>query len=225
MEQHTVFDWARRQRTGVPEVVLAESKTNAQLLDILDAHEDRDEPLLLTRLTADQIDALSDRDLEIQPEARTAVFKSPMIADDAPRIGVVTAGTSDRPVGLESKVSAQFFGLHATLYTDVGVAGLWRVQKILPELTAMDLIIAVAGMEGALFSVLAGLVPSAVIAVPTSVGYGVAEGGRAALASALSSCAPGLVTVNIDNGFGAAAAARKLLRHSFEVSKPMADQG
>ncbi len=215
MEQHTVFDWARGQRTGVPEVVFAEGKTNAQLLDILEAHELRSEPLLFTRLKDDQLDLLAQRDLKIETEARTAVFKSPKIDEDAPRLAVVTAGTSDLPVALESKVTAQFFGMNATLYADVGVAGLWRVQRILPELITMDLVIAVAGMEGALFSVLAGLVPSAVIAVPTSVGYGMAEGGRAALASALSGCAPGLVTVNIDNGFGAAAAARKLLRHRF----------
>lgn len=216
MEHHTVFDWSRRQRTGVPEVVFAEGKTNGQLLDILDAHEQHAEPLLFTRLTADQMEALSARDLQIEPQARTATYRLPDIAQNAPRVAVVAAGTSDLSVALESQVAARFFGLNVTLYADVGVAGLWRIERILPELVSAELIIAVAGMEGALFSVLAGLVPSAIIAVPTSIGYGVAGAGKTALASALASCAPGLVVVNIDNGFGAAAAARKLLRHRFE---------
>jgi NCAIR mutase (PurE)-related protein len=215
MEHHTVFDWSRRQRTGVPEVVFAEGKTNAQLLDILDAHEQHAESLLFTRLTADQMESLSARDLRIEPQARTATYRLPDIAQNAPRVAVVAAGTSDLSVALESQVAARFFGLNVTLHADVGVAGLWRLERILPELVSAELIIAVAGMEGALFSVLAGLVPGAVIAVPTSVGYGVAEAGKTALASALASCAPGLVVVNIDNGFGAAAAARKLLRHLF----------
>lgn len=197
----------------MPEVVFAEGKTSEQLLDILDAHEQRAEPLLFTRLTAGQMDSLSGRDLEIEQLARTAIYNMPSIGLAAPKIAIVAAGTSDLPVARESRNAARYFGLDAELYADAGVAGLWRLQKILPELLTKDLIITVAGMEGALFSVLAGLVPCAVIAVPTSVGYGVAEGGQAALSSALASCAPGLVAVNIDNGFGAAAAARKMLRH------------
>ena len=106
---------------------------------------------------------------------------------------------------------APFFGKPALLVLDVGVAGLWRLLERMEEIRRCRVVIAVAGMEGALFSVLAGLVRAPVIAVPTSVGYGVAEGGKAALSSALASCAPGLVTVNIDNGFGAAAAAVKML--------------
>ena len=125
-------------------------------------------------------------------------------------IGIVCAGTSDLPVAREAQATLAFCGHTAPLIADVGVAGLWRLQDRLPEITRFKIVIAVAGMEGALFSVLAGLVRAPVIAVPTSVGYGVAEGGRAALTSALASCAPGIVTVNIDNGFGAAAAAIKM---------------
>lgn len=224
MEHHTNFDWQRRERTGVPEVVFAEGKTSAQVLDILGAHQERSEPLLFTRLTEEQMGLLADHDVQIEQQARTAIFNLPNLQEGAPRIAVVAAGTSDLPVALESRTAARFFGMEATLHADAGVAGLWRVQKILPELLATDLIIAVAGMEGALFSVLAGLVPHAVIAVPTSVGYGVAEGGKAALSSALASCAPGLVTVNIDNGFGAAAAARKMLRHKLEPVPSTADR-
>ena len=214
MDTHTIFDWARRQRTGVPEAVFSEGKTSAQLLDILDAHMKREEPLLFTRLTPEQSEILAGQGLNVEAQARTATYRMPDLPEDAPTVAVVAAGTSDLPVALECQVSSRFLGLDADLHVDVGVAGLWRLEKIMPELAAADLIIAVAGMEGALFSVLAGLVPCAVIAVPTSVGYGVSEGGRTALASALSSCAPGLVTVNIDNGFGAAAAARKLLSRS-----------
>jgi NCAIR mutase (PurE)-related protein len=127
-------------------------------------------------------------------------------------IGIVAAGTSDLPVAREAARTLAFAGHHAEIIADVGVAGLWRLLGCLDALRQCRVLIAVAGMEGALFSVLAGLVKAPVIAVPTSVGYGIAEGGKAALYAALASCAPGLVVVNIDNGFGAAAAAIKMLR-------------
>ncbi|MPT24476.1 MAG: nickel pincer cofactor biosynthesis protein LarB, partial [Starkeya sp.] len=127
------------------------------------------------------------------------------------RIAVVAAGTSDLPVAREVVRTLAFNGQGARLVADVGVAGLWRLMERIEEIRACRVVIAVAGMEGALFSVLGGLVAAPVIAVPTSVGYGVAEGGRAALTSALASCAPGVVAVNIDNGFGAACAALKML--------------
>ena len=212
MEDHTIFDWTRRARTGVPEVVYAESKSVEQLVDILQAHEERNEPLLFTRLTPEQLEALSGRGLDVDTAARTAVHLLAEVPASAPRVAIVAAGTSDLPIAREAQIAAQFFGLNTSFHIDVGVAGLWRLEAILPEIEDAKLIIAVAGMEGALFSVLAGLVPCAVIAVPTSVGYGVSEGGRTALSSALSSCAPGILTVNIDNGLGAAAAARKILR-------------
>lgn len=208
---HTVIDWDRAQRTGVPEVILAGSKTSDQLRDIVEAHRSRQQPLLLTRLTDRQMGDLSDLPLEVEPLGRTATLLAPEPARDAPKLGIVSAGTSDLPVAQEAHVSARFLGLDATLFADLGVAGLWRLRDRLDEISRFPLLIAVAGMEGALFSVLAGLVRAPVIAVPTSVGYGVSEGGKAALSSALASCAPGIVTVNIDNGFGAAAAARKFL--------------
>lgn len=211
IETHTVFDWDRADRTGIPEVVLAHSKSAQQLLDILQAHVARGQPLLLTRLTDDHMAALQDTPLVMDTTARVASYAAPDVPPAAPRIGIVTAGTSDLPVALEAYHTARFLGLDPQLFMDIGVAGLWRLQERLEELRTFPLLIAVAGMEGALFSVLAGLVSSPVIAVPTSVGYGVAEGGKAALTSALGSCAPGIVTVNIDNGFGAAAAARKFL--------------
>ncbi len=129
---------------------------------------------------------------------------------DSPPIGIVCAGTSDLTVAGEACRTLEFLGRRSVLYADVGVAGLWRLLDIVEPLRSHSILIAVAGMEGALFSVLAGLVPGLIIAVPTSVGYGVASGGQAALHSALASCSPGIVCVNIDNGFGAAAAAHKM---------------
>jgi NCAIR mutase (PurE)-related protein len=124
---------------------------------------------------------------------------------------VVAAGTSDLPVAHEAARTLVFHGVAAPVLADVGVAGLWRLMRHVEEIRRHPVVIAVAGMEGALFSVLGGLVRAPVIAVPASVGYGVAGGGQAALTAALASCAPGVVAVNIDNGFGAAIAAIKML--------------
>ncbi len=132
----------------------------------------------------------------------------------AGRVAIVCGGTSDLAVAREAIRTLAFAGESATLLADVGVAGLWRLMERLDDIRRHRVVIAVAGMEGALFSVLAGLVPCAMIAVPTSIGYGVAEGGRTALNAALASCASGLLVVNIDNGFGAAHAALRILGHA-----------
>jgi NCAIR mutase (PurE)-related protein len=126
-------------------------------------------------------------------------------------VAIVCGGTSDMPVAGEALRTLAFEGEAATLLPDVGVAGLWRLTERLEDIRRHRVVIAVAGMEGALFSVLGGLVPCAVIAVPTSVGYGVSKGGRTALNAALASCASGLAVVNIDNGFGAAHVALRIL--------------
>ena len=210
MTSHTMFDWDRSERTGVPEVVLAEHKSIAQLSDIASDAMSRERPLRMTRLTPAQIEGLDHLPLAFDPLARTATLNAPAPADDACNIGIVTAGTSDLAVAMEAANSASFLGLRPRVFADIGVAGLWRLQGVIDEIRTFPILIAVAGMEGALFSVLAGLVRAPVIAVPTSVGYGVAHGGHAALHSALASCSPGLMVVNIDNGFGAAAAARKI---------------
>jgi len=211
MERHTIFDWSRKARTGIPEAVFAEGKALSHLHDVIREHIDRNAPLLITRLTPAQIDGLRDLPLSVDDLARTATLDAPEPDHDAPVVAIVTAGTSDLSVAREAEVAANFMGLRTELIADVGVAGLWRLEAHLQALTAHRLIIAVAGMEGALFSVLAGLVTAPIIAVPTSVGYGVAKDGSVALGSALGGCAPGVVCVNIDNGFGAAAAAAKIL--------------
>ena len=170
--------------------------------------------MLLTRLSESDFALLPQplkATLDYDPLSRTAVHGGPAPLS-VTGAGVVCAGTSDLPVAREAARTLAFHGYEGPLIADVGVAGLWRLMRRLDEIRALSVVIAVAGMEGALFSVLAGLIEAPVIAVPTSVGYGAALGGAAALSSALASCAPGLVCVNIDNGFGAACAAIKMLR-------------
>lgn len=207
-----LIDWDRERRTGIAEAVLCDGKSTAQIGAILQAAGDR--ALLLTRLDEARFAALPDalrRRLDHDPLSRTAFFGAvPAPARRGPV--VVCAGTSDLPVAQEAARTLHFHGYSAPVIADVGVAGLWRLLQRIDEIRTFDVVIAVAGMEGALFSVLAGLVDAPVIAVPTSIGYGVAMGGRAALHAALASCSTGVVAVNIDNGFGAAGAALRLLR-------------
>ncbi len=214
------IDWDRERRTGVPEAVFCQGKTAAQIDAIVAAAGDR--RLLLTRLSAATHDALAPGTraaLDHDPASATAIL-GPALPLAASGIGIVAAGTSDLPVAREAARTLAFAGHGTEIVADVGVAGLWRLLARIDELCRFQVLIAVAGMEGALFSVLAGLVEAPVVAVPTSVGYGVSAGGRAALHSALASCAPGLVVVNIDNGFGAAAAALKILRAVGRAQRP-----
>lgn len=201
------MDWERPQRTGLPEAVQCESKSPEQIAAILEAAGER--TLFLTRLSPEKRAVLSSA-LSYHAVSRTAVWGAiPALT----RTGavVVAAGTSDMPVAEEARQTLRFHGLDAPLLADIGVAGLWRLLARVDEIRQHRVVIAVAGMEGALFTVLAGLVAAPVIAVPASVGYGVASGGHAALTSALASCSPGVVTVNIDNGYGAACAALRIL--------------
>ncbi|WP_026785200.1 nickel pincer cofactor biosynthesis protein LarB [Pleomorphomonas koreensis] len=212
MSEDFRIDWDRERRTGTAEAVFSAGKSPEQIAAILAAAEGR--RLLLTHLTADALRLLPAElkaRLDHDPLSQTAVF-GPAQAVAPARVCIVAAGTSDLRVAREAARTLAFHGEGAHLVADVGVAGLWRLMAEIEAIRRHAVIIAVAGMEGALFSVLAGLVEAPVIAVPTSVGYGVAEGGRAALASALSACAPGIATVNIDNGFGAACLALRMLR-------------
>jgi NCAIR mutase (PurE)-related protein len=208
------LDWQRAGRTGTREAVLCEPKSAAQIDAIIAHATELGQRLLLTRLGPRKFSRLSvqARDaLDYDAVTRTAILGPLPVARGTGRITIVCGGTSDVPVAREASRTLAFEGETATFLADVGVAGLWRLMERLDDIRRHRVVIAVAGMEGALFSVLAGLVPCAVIAVPTSVGYGVAEGGRTALHAALASCASGLVVVNIDNGFGAAHAALRIL--------------
>jgi NCAIR mutase (PurE)-related protein len=208
------LDWERIARTGTSEAVLCEPKSPQQI-DAIVAHAcSLDRRLLLTRLDRAKLDALSvptRQALDYDEVSRTAIVGTIPPPRSAARIAIVCGGTSDVAVAGEIERTLLFAGEPASRYIDVGVAGLWRLMEHLDDIRAHRVVIIAAGMEGALFSVLAGLVSSAVIAVPTSVGYGVSAGGHAALNAALASCASGLAVVNIDNGFGAAHVALRML--------------
>jgi len=207
------LDWERRRRLGFDEAVFCSGKSTAQLTAILDQVAAAEERMLLTRLDQAAFSALPDihrSALDHDPVSRTAFFGAP-IQVNARRAAVVTAGTSDVPVAAEAVRTLEFNGIGSLAIHDVGVAGLWRLVERIDEIKALPVVIVVAGMDGALPSVVGGLAPGLVIAVPTSVGYGAARHGETALNAALASCAPGLVVCNIDNGYGAACAAIRAL--------------
>jgi pyridinium-3,5-biscarboxylic acid mononucleotide synthase len=200
------WDRDREARTGIPEVVYGPGKTSAHLRQIF---EGTTELRIASRLSDDQMQVLSEL-ATIYPEARMAV-RNARQKRNMPVVPVITAGTADIPVALEAATTLEAMGVPVTSHFDVGVAGIHRLQSVLPELTAARVCIVVAGMDGALPAVVAGLVGAPVIGVPTSVGTGVALGGMVALNTMLASCSPGIAVVNIDNGFGAACLALKIL--------------
>jgi NCAIR mutase (PurE)-related protein len=204
-------DHHRTLRTGVPEVVYGERKSRAQIEAIARELHARQGLALATRVQPGDGAAL-ERALEgAVYEPRSRVLRWGGLARSGARVAVVCAGTSDLPVAEEAAQTLEAFGHEAVCFSDVGVAGLHRLVAALDELASVRVAIVVAGMEGALASVLGGLVSSPVIAVPTSVGYGAAFEGLAALLAMLNACAPGIGVVNIDNGFGAAALAHKIV--------------
>jgi len=209
-----VVDFGRGARIGLEEAVYCANKQAAQIEGVLAQHEARRHPCLLTRLSPQQFAALGDgwrSQLDYDPVSRTGFFLEGRRLGAVPQVAVVSGGSSDAPVCGEAARTLAFHGVASTRVEDVGVAGLWRLMDRLDEIRRHPVVIAVAGMEGALFSVLGGLVGGVVIAVPSSVGYGVAAAGDLSLRSALASCAPGIVVVNIDNGYGAACAALRVL--------------
>ncbi|MBK9116578.1 MAG: nickel pincer cofactor biosynthesis protein LarB [Betaproteobacteria bacterium] len=208
------LDWERPARTGASEAVLCEPKSAAQIDAIVEHAAALGRRLLFTRLAPEHHARLAAgvrAALDYDVASRTAILGGLPAPRAAGRIAIVAGGTSDAAVAREAARTLAFEGEAATLIVDVGVAGLWRVMERLPEIRAHRVVIAVAGMEGALFSVLSGLVACPVLAVPVSVGYGVGAGGQVALNAALASCASGLSVLNIDNGFGAAHAALRIL--------------
>lgn len=207
-------DTGREERTGQPEVIYGPGKTPAQVVSVARALVLADvQPIVVTRATEAQARAVREEMPEAvhHPQAELVVIRSSGHEADA-RIAVVSAGTSDLRVAEEAALVAEAFGLQVDRIVDVGVAGIHRVLARVPTLERAACVIVVAGMEGALPSVVAGLIPAPVVAVPTSVGYGASFGGLAALLGMLSSCVPGVVTVNVDNGLGAAMAAHRIVR-------------
>jgi NCAIR mutase (PurE)-related protein len=207
------IDHHRALRQGFPEVIYGGGKTSGQIVAIAERIVERHGGFLATRLTDEAMAALTSRfeRIEINALGRTAY----LAGAELPPVGrgtvmIVTAGTSDLPVAEEAAVTAGALGNQITRLTDVGVAGLHRLLARKDELFSASVIIVIAGMDGALASVIGGLVRVPVIAVPTSVGYGAAFGGLAPLLAMLNSCAAGITVVNIDNGFGAAMAASRI---------------
>ena len=207
-------DHHRALRQGFPEVVFGEGKTPEQVVAIAQRVAARGDGVLVTRVSPAAGHALRTElpAIELNPLGRTAWLAPAERVERKVRgaVLVVTAGTSDLPVAEEAAVTASAFGNPVERLTDVGVAGLHRLLAQGEKLRGAAVIIVVAGMEGALPSVVGGLVSVPVIAVPTSVGYGASFGGVAALLGMLNSCASGVTVVNIDNGFGAAAAASRI---------------
>ena len=209
-------DHHRAIRQGVPEVIYAPGKTAEQIVAIAGEIVAREQTLLVTRVTPRQASLLTSEFTRSRynERARTVTLDGRHRAVVTGRVVVVTAGTSDLPVAEEAEETLRACGVNPERLIDVGVAGLHRLLASLDFLGEADVVIVVAGMEGALPSVVGGLVACPVIAVPTSVGYGAALHGFTALASMLTSCASGVTVVNIDNGFGAALAAARILRGS-----------
>jgi NCAIR mutase (PurE)-related protein len=208
------YDYTRRERIGLSEAVLCEGKDPDALLALTTELAGKsDHPVLFTRFLQDQFNALpaSLRDrFDYDRLSRTAFLNGCFAKIDA-RVSVVTAGTSDLSVAGEACRTLEFIGISPHLIADVGVAGLWRLMERVDDLKESDTVIVIAGMDAALVSVVAGLVAQPIIGVPTSTGYGVATGGRTALNAMLASCAQGLLVTNIDNGFGAACAAARII--------------
>jgi hypothetical protein len=202
---YATIDTHRELRTGYPEVIFGQGKTPDQVAGIIQFMLTRDNNILATRVTAEMYEKV----MEICPDAvyntvaRTIAIRKKEIPAPPTYIAVITAGTSDLPVAEEAAVTAEIFGNRVERVVDVGVAGIHRLYNRLDVIRHARVNVVVAGMEGALPSIVGGLVDKPVIAVPTSVGYGANFGGLSALLGMLTSCASGTCVVNIDNGFGA----------------------
>ncbi len=214
------LDLQRAARTGDPEVIYGAGKSPEQIvlaLKTLAAHHDR--AILATRLSAAAQEAIR---AELPRAVLNELAGTAVLGELPPaqgRVLVVSAGTVDLPVATEALIAAQVHGSGAELISDVGVAGLHRLLAVVDQLASADALVVVAGMEGALPSVVGGLVGVPLIAVPTATGYGTGAGGFAALAAMLNSCAPGIVVVNIDNGYGAGVHAARIARRAGPQAK------
>lgn len=221
IEDFAKLDMCRDVRTGIPEVIFAEGKENTDLVKIIMGSLDQGR-VMVTKLSKDKYDIIKGQislpegfKLEYYHRAKILMIKDHEIEKKF-KVGVITAGTSDIPIAEEARITVEEMGCTALTSYDVGVAGIHRLFSQIRQMMEENVkaLIVVAGMEGALPSVVAGLVDVPVIGVPTSIGYGVGEGGRAALFAMLQSCAPGIAVVNIDNGFGAGVFAAKIAKQS-----------
>lgn len=219
------LDHHRGLRQGLPEVVFCEGKTSEQVVSIVSRLAGHGGPVLATRARREVYEAVASviQRAEYDPAARTILVRDPDAAPLQPGVLVLTAGTADIPVAMEAAITAEAMGSSVERICDVGVAGLHRLLDQREALHRARVIVVAAGMDGALPSVVGGLVDVPVIAVPTSVGYGASFGGIAALLTMLNSCAPGISVVNIDNGFGAGYMAGLINRALIREAPPSPD--
>ncbi|MFZ5445096.1 MAG: nickel pincer cofactor biosynthesis protein LarB [Myxococcota bacterium] len=215
MNDEVILDFQRSTRIGFDEAIYCQGKSVEHLSQILAKAREKGARFLLTRLSELQLEGLSRADreaLDYEPVSRTAYFGEPRPLVGAPRIAILAAGTSDASVTREVERTLRWQGIPTSLFVDIGVAGLWRLLDRLEAIRAHPIAVVAAGMDAALPTVVGGLFPGVIIGVPTSTGYGVAAGGTSALHSMLASCSPGIPVMNIDNGYGAACAAMRVLR-------------
>lgn len=203
------LDLNRKSRKGFSEIIFCEGKSEKQLLGIAEEIKVNNLDTAFSRMDEDQFGTVASviRDFKYDPVSRVGQTLFGTIEKNKAVIAVVSAGSTDVPVAEEAAQIIDFFGSKSERFYDVGVAGIHRLFEVLEDIRKADVVIVAAGMDGALPSVVSGLVHTLVIGLPTSVGYGIAENGKTALRSMLCSCSPGLVVVNIDNGVGAALSA------------------
>lgn len=221
MSEHQI-DFDRHSRLGFPEVIYGATKSTAALEKILLAYRENNTKALVTKLQADKANVLLTQFSDSFYDSESGVFL--LDGENKPsnpaEVAIVSAGLSDLSVANEAYFTLNFLGVAAEKFTDVGVAGIHRILNKAEQLKAFKVLIVIAGFEGALPSVIGGLFAQPIIAVPTSIGYGVTNHGQTALNAMLSSCANGIVVVNIDNGYGAATAAfRMLRRHETQAAR------
>lgn len=200
------LDFSRKKRRGFPEAIFCQGKDDRSLVKIFRAFYEKNQSVIGTRASRRQFDLVKNQIGEVTFNDLAGIISLDFKKDKNPigEIAIVSAGTSDLPVSLEAEITARFLGANVKTYRDVGVAGIHRLLDQIEDIKKANVIIAIAGMEAALATVLAGLVDKPIIGVPTSVGYGASLGGISALLSMVNSCAEGISIVNIDNGYGAA---------------------
>ena len=212
------FDFQRRERLGLIEAIWGQDKSIDQLKRLSENVLSKNEVVFITRINNEKATYLLDLhdDARFYEEAKCLIIGENLNKlQTNKKVAIISGGSSDMAVTLEAKLALEIYGVSSKAFIDVGVAGLHRLISHLEEINTYDVLIVCAGMEGALATVVGGLLAQPIIAVPVSVGYGVSKNGESALNSMLSSCAPGIAVMNIDNGYGAAMAALRIIRSNY----------
>ena len=208
------FDFQRRERLGLIEAIWGQDKSIDQLKRLSESVLSKNEVVFITRINSEKANYLLDLydDSRFYEEAKCLIIgKNMNKINTNKKVAIISGGSSDLPVTLEAQLALEIYGVNCKSFIDVGVAGLHRLISQLEEINKYDVLIVCAGMEGALATVVGGLLAQPIIAVPVSIGYGVSRSGESALNSMLSSCSPGIAVMNIDNGYGAAMAALRII--------------